>query len=45
MIAKRVILSEAKDLSLEARITPFALRDPVAIAGSLTLFGMTAISK
>ena len=42
MNAKRVILSEAKDLSLEARITQFALCDPVAIEGSLTPFGMTA---
>jgi len=45
MNAKRVILSEAKDLSLEERITQFALRDPVAIAGSLTLLGMTTTSK
>jgi hypothetical protein len=39
---KDVILSQAKDLSLEASITQFTLRDPVTNVGSLTLFGMTA---
>ena len=41
----RVILSGAKDLALEALVTQISLSDPAPFAGSLTSFGMTALSN